>query len=270
MILNDKPLIKRVALIPEVQYLLEKSKNLFVNLSNLQAKQIANAISNIQGFAIRKYGYNLGNISIPLLINNVEKFSLNDTGSQEIRFYPETEGILSITCGENFTPQLNRGEYIRIYTQIDNNQSYDRIFKTIPKNTQIGVYTTSADFQCSKENFGRDLDFDSPFKIEIINTSSKNPKLRIYSQYYSEEFASTNGSLITTSQWADWNWVYPYFNIDLTNETQGIKFELYHKETNTLVGNAWAYPGNKYVDGYMGSIYHSYPTDNYKLVISNI
>lgn len=277
MILNDKPFyggkftqIKNIILTPELQYILEKFKNIFSNLTNLQAKQIANAVSNITGFAIRKYGYNLGSISVPLLINGVEKFNLNDTGSQEVKYYPNSNAPLTITCREDFNPPLNKGEYIRVYTQVDNGPSVDRIFKSIPKDTLIGVYNTDAYFQQSKENFGSDLDFDSPFKIEIINTSSKNPKLRIYSQYYSEEFASTNGSLITTSQWADWNWVYPYFNIDLTNETQGIKFELYHKETNTLVGNAWAYPGNKYVNGYMGSIYHSYPTDNYKLVISNI
>ena len=277
MILNDKPFyggkftqIKNIILTPELQYILEKFKNIFSNLTNLQAKQIANALSNITGFAIRKYGYNLGNISVPLLINGVEKFNLNDTGSQEVKYYPDSDTPLTITCREDFNPPLNTGEYIRIYTQVDDGHSVDRIFKSIPKDTLIGVYNTAAYFQQSKENFGHDLSFDSPFKIEIVNNSSKNPKLRIYSQYYSEEFASTNGSLITTSQWADWNWVYPYFNIDLTNETQGIKFELYHKETNTLVGNAWAYPGNKYVNGYMGGIYHSYPTDNYKLVISNI
>lgn len=277
MILNDKPFyggkftqIKNIILTPELQYILEKFKNIFSNLTNLQAKQITNAVSNITGFAIRKYGYNLGNISVPLLINGVEKFNLNDTGNQEVKYYPNSDTPLTITCREDFNPPLNTGEYIRIYTRVDNGSSVDRIFKSIPKDTLIGVYNTGAYFQQSKENFGRDLSFDSPFKIEIVNNSSKNPKLRIYSQYYSEEFASTNGSLITTSQWADWNWVYPYFNIDLTNETQGIKFELYHKETNTLVGNAWVYPGNKYVNGYMGSIYHGYPTDNYKLVISNI
>ena len=271
MILNDKPLIKRVALIPEVQYLLEKSKNLFVNLSNLQAKQIANAISNIQGFAIRKYGYNLGNISIPLLINGAEKFNLNDTGSQEVKYYPTSDAPLTITCREDFNPSLNNGEYIRVYTQIDNGPIVDRIFKSIPKNTLIGVYNTRAYFQQSKENFGSDLQVGTPFSIEVINYTTKSPTLKMYSQYYAEFLSSITGSTITTHQWQNWNYIYPYFSIDLRNETQGIKFELYHKETNQLIGNGYAYPGNNYSgDNWIGQIYQGYSTNNFKIVISNI
>lgn len=51
--------------------LISRIKVGFDSLTNSQAKQIANTISNITGFAIRKYGYNLGNISIPLIINGM-------------------------------------------------------------------------------------------------------------------------------------------------------------------------------------------------------
>lgn len=75
----------------------------------------------------------------------------------------------------------------------------------------------------------------------------------MYSQYYAEFLSSVTGSTITTQQWQDWNYLYPYWSIDMTNETQGIKFELYHKETNQLLGNGYAYPGGNYFgDNYMG------------------
>lgn len=244
---------------------------IFKNLTNSQAKQIANAISNITGFAIRKYGYNLGNISIPVLINGTENFNLNDTASQEVKYYPNSEAPLTITCREDFTPTLNTGEYIRVYTQIDNQGSIERLFKSIPKDTLIGVYNTGAYIQQSKENFGSDLQVGTPFHIEVVNNTTKNPKLKMYSQYYGEFLSSKNGSMITTSQWNNWNYIYPYWSIDMTNETQGVKFELFHKETNQLLGNGNAYPGGNYSgDNYMGQIYNGYNTNNFKIVISNI
>ena len=254
-----------------IQGLYFKVKNIFKDLTNEEAKQIANAISNIKGFAIRKYGYNLGNISIPLLINGVEKFNLNDTASQEVKYYPNSDAPLTITCREDFNPVLNTGEYIRIYTQIDNQGGIDRLFKSIPAGTLFGTYTTEAYFQQSKENFGNDLQTGTPFHVEVVNNTTKNPKLKMYSQYYTEFLSSQNGSVITTNQWGNWNYIYPYWSIDMTNETQGIKFELYHKETNQLLGNGQAYPGGNYSgDYYMGQISNGYSTNNFKIVISYI
>ena len=254
-----------------IRRLANKINNLFKNLTNLQAKQIANAISNITGFAIRKYGYNLGNISVPLLINGVENYNLNDTASQEVKFYPNSEPPLTITCREDFNPTLGVGQYIRVYTQIDNNQTIDRLFKSIPKGTLFGVYNTGAYFQQSKENFGSDLQAGTPFNIEVVNNTTKNPKLKMYSQYYAEFLSSVTGSTITTQQWENWNYLYPYWSIDMTNETQGVKFELFHKETNQLLGNGYAYHGGNYSgDNYMGQVSNSYSTNNFKIVISYI
>ena len=254
-----------------IQELYFKIKNIFKDLTNDEVKQIVNAVSNITGFAIRKYGYNLDNISVPLLINGVEKFNLNDTGGQEVKYYPTSDAPLTITCREDFNPSLNNGEYIRVYTQIDNGPGIDRIFKSIPKNTLIGVYNTSAYFQQSKENFGSDLQVGTPFNIEVVNNTTKSPTLKMYSQYYVEFLSSQDGSTITTHQWQNWNYIYPYWSIDMRNETQGIKFELYHKETNQLIGNDYAYPGGNYSgDNWMGQIYQGYSTNNFKIVISNI
>lgn len=243
----------------------------FAKLTNRQAKEIANAISNTDGFAIRKYGYDVGNIAIPLIINNREKFKLNETLGNEIKFYPLADDPYFIKVSENYNPNLNNGEYIRLYTQIDNNQTFDKLYKTFTKGDLIGKYTTGCYFQVSKENFGNDLQVGTPFHIEVVNNTTKNPKLKMYSQYYGEFLSSKNGSVITTSQWNNWNYIYPYWSIDMSNETQGIKFELFHKETNQLLGNGYAYPGGNYSgDYYMGQIYNGYNTNNFKIVISNI
>ena len=93
----------------------------------------------------------------------------------------------------------------------------------------------------------------------------------MYSQYYAEFLDSTTGSTVTTHQWQNWNYIYPYWSIDMTNETQGVKFELYHKETNQLLGNGYAYPGGNYSgDNYMGQVSNGYGTNNFKIVISNL
>mgnify|MGYP003597265590 CR=1 FL=1 len=139
------------------------------------------------------------------------------------------------------------------------------------KDTLIGVYNTGAYFQQSKENFGSDLQVGTPFNIEVVNNTTKSPKLKMYGQYYTEFLSSQNGSTITTHQWQNWNYIYPYWSIDMRNETQGIKFEIYHKETNQLIGNGYAYPGRNYSgDNWMGQIYQGYSTNNFKIVISYI
>lgn len=251
--------------------LISRIKVGFDSLTNSQAKQIANAITNITGFPIRKYGYDLDNVSIPLIINGVENYNLNDTESQEVKFYPNSEPPLTITCREDFNSTLGVGQYIRVYTQIDNNQNIDRLYKSIPAGTLFGVYNTGAYFRALKENFGSDLQPGTPFNIEVENNTTKSPRLKMYSEYYAEFLSSVTGSTITTQQWQNWNYLYPYWSIDMTNETQGVKFELYHKETNQLLGNGYAYPGGNYSgDNYMGQVDPYYSTNNFKIVISNI
>ena len=54
----------------------------FEELTNIQAKQIANAIANITGGFIRIYGYNNGNgvvPNVPLLVNGAETIILKNT-----------------------------------------------------------------------------------------------------------------------------------------------------------------------------------------------
>lgn len=257
-------------LIKEIYF---KFKNIFKDLTNSEAKQITNAIGNITGFVIRKSGYNLGDISVPLLINGVDNFNLNETASQEVKYYPSSEVLpFTVTCSKNFNPTLGPGQYISIQSQVDNQNSITRLFKNISAGTLIGVYNNNnMYFQAAKEDFGSDLQLGTPFNIEVENNTSLSPSFIIFAQCYTEFLSSVTGSTITTQQWQTWDYLYPFWSIDMTNETQGIKFELYHKETNQLLGNGYAYPGNNYPgDGYMGKVDPIYSTNNFKIVISNI
>ena len=243
----------------------------FAKLTNRQAKEITNAISNIDGFAIRKYGYNMGNIAIPLIINNREKFKLNETLGNEIKFYPLTDDPYFIKVSENYNPNLNNGEYIRLYTQIDNNQTFDKLYKTFAKGDLIGKYTTGCYFQVSKENFGNDLQIANPYNIEIENLTSESPSLLLNSQYYSKVIPSQSGSVQATP-FTNWDYIYPYWSINMIGKTTGIKFELYemsNPQQPQLYGNGYAYPGGNYQgNNYMGQMYNNGGNKNKKIKIS--
>lgn len=243
----------------------------FASLSNSQARQIGNSIANITGLVVRKIGYLTGNITIPLIINEIENLNLDDTGGREVISYPDLKVPIKITFRENFTPILDEGEYIVIKTQIDNYTIVDSLFKSIAKGTLIGVYHTNAFLYCDKKSFGNDLQVRSPFHIEVVNTTTTNPKLYIYNEYYSEFLSSVTGSTITTQQWDEWNYVEPRWSIDMTHETQSVKIELYHKETNELLGVNQAYAGHNYWKwNKIAEISNNYSTNNFKLLISTI
>ena len=231
---------------------------------------IANKLANLDGFVIRKYCYNLGSVKIPLLINGIEEFILNDTLGQEKRYYPEASTPLTFTVKQDIAPQLNSGQYIRIYTQIDGGVSYDNLYKSIPKGTKIGgKYNKDCYFQVSLENTGQ-LQPATPFNLTVENNTILNPTMLMYSQYYGEVFDSSNGTVLQTKHWMNWDYTYPYYSIDMTNESRGIKFELICLDNNQSKGTGWAYSGGNYQgNNWIGQMYSGYGR-NYKLVISYI
>lgn len=246
-------------------------KNIFDSLTNKQVKQIANAVSNITGFAIIKYGYNFGTIpGIPVLINEKEDFILGDTFSTEVKYYPFIDGPYSLKVKEDYNPPLLNGEYIRVYRQIDNNSTIETLHKSFPKDYDFGVYTTGAYFQLSKENFGNDLQQTSPYNLVIENTTNERPNLNLYSRYYSKIVSSESGSVQATP-WTNWDYIYPYWSLDLRGKQQGIKFELYemsNPDNPVLYSQQWAYPENNYQgNNWIGQMYNNGGNRNWKLKI---
>jgi hypothetical protein len=258
--------------------LISRIKVGFDNLTNSQAKQIANAIGNITGGFIRIYRYNNGNgivPSVPLLINNTETIVLRSTNSTEAKFYLNSEYPLQIKTKEDMNLNLPNGKYLRIYTQVDNIYGVGKLFKNITKDTLIGNFAVDAYFQVGIENYGNDLIQAQPYNITIENNTSVLPKIRMEAQNagLSDEVA-TNGKVLTVIPFQNWDYTYPYWGgLDMTNQSQGIKLQLFTNDgNNNLLGTGYAYAGNNYsnTNNWIGQIQNGYGTRNFKIVISNI
>jgi len=69
--------------------------------------------------------------------------------------------------------------------------------------------------------------------------------------------------------YTNWNYFYPYWGADLTNETQTIILELWKADMSQLIANTYAYAGNNYQGwNWITQINPlSYGTQDYKLII---
>ena len=261
-----------------IQELYFKVKNIFKDLTNGEAKQLANAISNITGGFIRIYGYNNENgtpPNVPLLVNDSETIVLRNTNNTEVKFYPNSEYPLTIKTKEDINLNLPNGKYFRIYTQVDNLYGVDRLFKNITKDTLIGNFEKNAYLQVGIENFGSDLTQAQPYNITIQNNTSVLPKIRMESQYASlRNEVATDGKVIVVNPFQNWDYTYTYWGaVDMTNQSQGIKLQIFTNDgNNNLLSTGYAYAGSNYsnTNNWMGQIYNGYGTRNFKIVISYI
>ncbi len=258
--------------------LISRIKVGFDSLTNSQTKQIANAIGSITGGFIRIYGYNNGNgvpPNVPLLVNGAETIILKNTNSTELKFYPNSEYPLQIKTKEDMNLNLPNGKYLRIYTKVDNLYGVDNLFKNITKDTLLGNFAVDAYFQVSIENYGNDLVQAQPYNITIENSTTVLPRIRMEAQYAGiPDEVVTNGKVINVTPFQNWDHTNPYWGgIDMTNETQGIKLQLYTNDSNNiLLGTGYAYAGGNYpnTNNWIGQIQNYYGTRNFKIVISNI
>ena len=261
----------------------------FSNLTNTQTKQIANALNNITGFAVRLHTYNLNsnNISrVPLKVTSPdlgdEVMIVKDTQNTEVKSFPLGSNPYVIKGGDlDLSSFDGTGKYLRVYTQIDNNNSYDTLFGTGTSNFKdynFGTYNTGAYFQMSVENFGSPLQkTTNPYSVQIENNISEAFKLTMVAQYVTKILDSPSTQTYLTEQWQNWDYVYPYWSINMQGVSRNIKFELYALDAfgtpgNTqLVGNGYAYSGEDYSgNNWMGEMspWNGYNTRNYKIVIS--
>ena len=252
---------------------------IFANLTNSQAKQIANAIANITGGFIRIYGYDSGQgiplPNLPLLVNGSETIVLKNTSSTEVKTYPVSEYPLQIKTKEDMNLNLGNGKYLSIYAQVDGVYGVYKLLKNVVKDTLIGNFQKDAYFQYTIQDFGSDLVEAQPYNVTIENNTSFLPKVRMESQYAgtSEEVMS-NGKVISFTPYQNWDYAYSYWGgIDMTNESQSFKMELRTNDANnSLLGTGYAYAGNNYpnTNNWIGQIQNGYGTRNFKIVISNI
>ena len=270
------------------QLLNQKGRVDFSNLTNTQTKQIANALNNITGFAVRLLTYNLNsnNISrVPLKVTSPdlgdEVMIVKDTQSTEVKFFPLGANPYVIKGGDLDLSSFNgTGKYLRVYAQIDNNNGYDTLFGTGTSNFKdynFGTYNTGAYFQMSVENFGSPLQRATPYNIRIENNITEDFNLKMYAENAIQVLNKPQTQDYHTNHWQNWDYVYPYWSINLSGIDKNVKFELfalnaYGTPGNTqLIGNGYAYSNGNYSgDNWLNQIaqWNGYNTRDYKIVVS--
>lgn len=242
-------------------------------------KGIANAIALVDGFTFRLYVELSGSgiNSIPVVITSgdgkVSNFSFKDTANQEIKYYPDgTPNYTVKGVNVDLSSFNGTGKYLRIYTETDSPYDYPILYgnnaQPFNENTVIGIYSTAVLFQVDIQDFGGPLSQATPFNVELVNNTTKTPNIDLYSEYYIKKI-STAGAY-QTAHWQYWDYINPHWSLDMTNETQNIRFDLYAinyygNPGYTLIGQGWAYAGSNYQgNNWMGQI-QDYNTRYFKI-----
>ena len=256
----------------------------FSKLSNQDSKHIYNAINSIIGQYLRYDCYtsynDVVNINSYDLLLNGEAKSFTQTNNQN-QWYPVQstfENGFNLVSNIDLSLLDKPGYYFYINYSDNSGNSGEKIFKTYTRGQQLLNFAGNIRqpyLSIQIQNFGQDITpVTQPYNIQIENLTSLVPKLNVQSTYFRDTFNGINGNK-QESPYSMWDYLYTFFSIDMTNETQGIKFELYEMEYNPsnpqLKGTGFAYPGSNYQGDYwIGQMYNNGGQKNWKIKISYI
>jgi len=158
------------------------------DITQQKAIQIANAISQINAPSIRLYGSsNVGDLKLPLVLNDTEIINIINTGDQEKQFYISSQLPATIKVNEDFNPTLNFGEYISLNIG-DNFGGTQNLYKNISKGALLGMINQTGTYiQMSKQNFGSDLQQAATVNFEVVNQTNSTFRFRAEVQYASKK-----------------------------------------------------------------------------------
>jgi hypothetical protein len=257
-------------IIKELQNLKCKVANLFNNLTETQAKQISNAINNIMSTPLY-YAYNTDNNVFKFLIDETI-LSVSSTSGNQRMFYPLHEAPHTIKVAENANPILSFGKYIFIDGNFDGIQ-YQKLSKTLVKDTFICTYNSSALINIRVENIGQEVILAQPFNIEIENNTSKSSTVNATSQYYAKNFPLINNTIVQTEQYTLWDYIQLQVKgFNMIGESQSIKLTAWNNTITQQYGSQTFDVGIDYSGGNYGFGY-LHPNDgdrNFKLIVEYI
>jgi hypothetical protein len=258
-------------IIKEIQSLKCKIANLFNNLTETQAKQISNAMNNIMDTPLYYYAYNTENNVFKFLIDETPLNISNTLGNQRM-FYPIQEAPYTVKVAEDSTPTLSFGKYIFIDGNFDGVQ-YQKLSKTLVKDTVLGTYSNSANMSVRIENIGQELIVAQPFNIEIENNTSKNSIINAISQYYSKDFQLTDNIIVQTEQYTLWDYIQLQVKgFNMIGESQSIRLTVWDNAMTQQYGSQTFNVGTDYSGGNygFGYIYPNGGNRNFKLIVEYI
>ena len=228
-----------------------------------KAIELANAISNINAPSIRLYGYNIPWV-INLITDSGSDITLKDTGGVEKQYYIKGQFPIIVKAKEDFAPQLSNGEYIYISCG-DNQNGGNKIYKSISKDEIIANFGSGAYLQLQKQNFGNDLIFADPYNFTFDNQTTEDISFFMYAQYAG---GPVSGNSAIVDVYTNWDYVYPYWSVDLTNSSKNVVLELWKADMSQRIYSQTAQAGNDYSgNNYLGQArFSNYSTRDYKVI----
>ena len=255
----------------ELENLKCKVANLFKNLTETQAKQICNAINNIMTQPLFYYAYNMEGNTFKFLVDETP-FNISDTLGNQRMFYPLQEAPYTVKVAENANPTLTFGKYIFIDANFDG-VSYQKLSKTLVKDTILGTYSNNANMNVRIENIGQEVVVAQPFNIEIENNTSKSSIVNAISQYYAKSFPLTDNTTVQTEQYTLWDYIqFQMRGFNMIGETQSIRITVWDSSMTQQYGSQTFNIGSDYSSGNygFGYIYENTGNRDFKIIVEYI
>jgi hypothetical protein len=224
--------------------------NIFNNLTDEQAKQISNYISDLSGFRITKSAYNLHGNYIKILANGNLGFKIIDSNNTPIFNFISEDFPITFTSEEEKDFNLpNDGTYLVLNYNLDGVLLLNKAFKILPSGEDFGTINKSFSISANIQDLGGgdDLINGTPINFTVSNVTSFSKDLFLSSNYKTESLSSNNSSSAILTPFINYNYVSVLStSIDMTSESQNIMLKIYHADSDTTISEITLIAGKIY------------------------
>lgn len=230
------------------------------SLPNSEVVTIANLLASLPNGYIEYYSNQIADNEFKILIESSaddQVITIAGENNNNPKQYFIGDAPYKIKVAEDFpTEGLGATEYYHIYWQVTNNYDIQRLIgnnlPTLPQGFNFGdLESQRFYFQVYKSNQGQ--------VITIVNTdvtfnNNTNEQIRYRLEADNWGIPYTDEPSITTDHYNRWDYLYPRYEIDLSDSSQSVKFDAYNDDTGQLLRTATAQAGQNYTDLWGGGL----------------
>ncbi|MCF2218395.1 hypothetical protein H9Q08_03675 [Chryseobacterium sp. PS-8] len=222
-------------------------------ISNKEFTIATNNFLANNGF-ITYYNYSMDDENFPIVVKSSDPEDQiillgKGYGSEENKIYFFGNAPYTITTKEFSTASLKGTEYYLLVYQTDSYYMVKKLFgnnlPTIPDGFEFGkLHAKRFYLELHKFDFGHNIEIINT-KIKFINYTDLSIQYRAESGNWGSRFVDKD---IITDHYSMWDYLYFYYNADLTTVTQNIVCQVYNEDTGQLLTTGYLYAGQNNIN----------------------